>query len=72
MTEPTTKDVQEMAREVFGRDLSAEDAAAYGPRLPRVAWTKRLIRDWAGRLGGVEPATVYRVPASDKAADDRD
>lgn len=71
MSDPTSKELQAMAREVFGREVSAAEAEAYRARLPALARTKALLRDWAPHLAGTEPATVYRVANPDETADER-
>ena len=70
MTEPTTEELRKMARDVFGRELSAAEAEFYRTRLPRLARSKTLLREWSARLAGTEPATVYRLPDPDAASHD--
>lgn len=65
MREPTTEELQAMGREVFGRALSGAEAEAFRMRLPYLARTKALLREWAPRLGDCGPATVFRVPEPD-------
>jgi hypothetical protein len=66
MPDPTASDLQRLAREVFGRDLSPEDAWAYRERLPAMARAVRVLEAWEERLAGVEPAAVHRVPADEE------
>lgn len=65
MADPTTAELQEMARRVLGREVSAAEAEAHRMRLPYLARTRAMLRDWARRIGECEPATVYRVPEPD-------
>ena len=54
-------ELQRMAREVFGRELSAAEAEAYRGRLPTMAENVRRLRRWEQRLRDAEPAQVQRV-----------
>lgn len=59
---PTTKELQEMAREAFGCRLDEEEVERYRRRLPGMVMAARLLKAWEPRLAGVEPAAVRRVP----------
>jgi hypothetical protein len=61
MSRPSLDDLKQMAREVFGRELSDAQADAYRGRLPTMAKNIRLLRDWERRLGTIDPALVQRV-----------
>ena len=61
MSRPSLDDLKQMAREVFGRELSDAQADAYRGRLPTMAKNVRLLRDWERRLGAIDPALVQRV-----------
>jgi hypothetical protein len=61
MSRPSLDDLKQMAREVFGRELSDAQADAYRGRLPTMAKNVRLLRDWERRLGTIDPALVQRV-----------
>jgi hypothetical protein len=61
MSRPSLDDLKQMAREMFGRELSDAQADAYCGRLPTMAKNVRLLRDWERRLGTVDPALVQRV-----------
>jgi hypothetical protein len=65
MAEPTTAELQAMARRILGREVSPAEAEAHRMRLPYLARTRAMLRDWTRRIGDCEPATVYRVPESD-------
>jgi hypothetical protein len=61
MSRPSLDDLKRMARETFGRELSDAQAEAYRGRLPTMARNVRLLRDWEGRLGTIDPAQVQRL-----------
>ena len=61
MAGPSIAELQQMAREVFGRELSAAEADAYRGRLPTMAQNVRRLRQWEPRLRAAEPAQVQRV-----------
>ena len=69
MAEPTVEELQRIARETFGRELSPEQAESYRGRLPTMDRAVRTLRAWAGRLWNVEPAPVYRVPVEGEDGD---
>jgi len=61
MPEPSVAELQQMARESFGRELSEAEALAYRGRLPTMAQNVRRLRQWEERLRAAEPAQVQRV-----------
>jgi len=61
MADPSVAELQQMARESFGRELSEAEALAYRGRLPTMARNVRRLRQWEERLRDVEPAQVQRV-----------
>jgi hypothetical protein len=61
MPRPSLDDLKRMAREAFGRELSETQVEGYRGRLPTMARNVRLLRDWAQRLGTIDPALVQRV-----------
>jgi predicted Zn-dependent peptidase len=65
MAEPSIAELQQMARESFGRELSEAQAASYRGRLPTMAQNVRRLRQWEERLRAVEPAQVQRVLEDD-------
>ncbi len=60
----STSELQQLAREILGHDVSAEQAEAYRARLPTMARVVRTLRKWEPQLREVEPAAVYRVLAN--------
>jgi len=61
MPEPSVAELQQMARESFGRELSEAEALAYRGRLPTMGQNVRRLRQWEERLRAAEPAQVQRV-----------
>jgi hypothetical protein len=61
MAEPSVAELQQMARESFGRELSEAEALAYRGRLPTMAQNVRRLRQWEEHLRAAEPAQVQRV-----------
>lgn len=61
----STGELQQLAREVLGHDVSAEQAEAYRARLPTMARVARTLRKWEPQLREVEPAAIYCVLAND-------
>ena len=62
VSQPSIDDLQQIARDGFGRDLSAEQAERYRGRLPVMGQAARLIDEWAARLEETAPAAVHRTP----------
>ena len=62
MADPSVAELQEMARTVFGRELSEAQAEAYRGRLATMARIVRRIRDFEPRLRGAHPGQIMRVP----------
>jgi hypothetical protein len=63
MPAPSTAELQQLAREAFGRELSEADAEAYRVRLPTMAKNVAVLRQWERRLGDTAPAQVQLTPA---------
>jgi hypothetical protein len=61
MAGPSIAELQQMAREAFGRELTAAEAEAYRGRLPTMAQNVRRLRQLEARLHAAEPAQVQRV-----------
>jgi hypothetical protein len=61
MSKPTIEQLQKLARETFGRELTEAQVEAYRGRLPTMAENVRRIREWEPRLRAAEPALVQRV-----------
>ena len=62
MANPTVAELQEMARGVFGRELSAAQAEAYRGRLPTMARIVQRVRALEPRLRDAHPIQIARVP----------
>ena len=58
MPAPSTAELQQIARDAFGRELSAAEAEAYRARLPTMAKNLARLRAWEGQLGDTPPAQV--------------
>ena len=63
MPAPSTAELQQIAREAFGRELSEAQAEAYRARLPTMAKNVARLRAWEGQLGDTAPAQVQITPA---------
>lgn len=62
MSQPSVAELQRIARDVFGRDLTADQADRYRGRLPVMGQAAQLIQEWETRLGDTAPAAVHRTP----------
>ena len=62
MAKPTVAELQEMARSVFGRELSEAQAEAYRGRLPTMARIVQRVRAFEPRLRDAHPAQAMRLP----------
>ena len=62
MPQLSTAELQQMARETFGRELSPAQAEAYRSRLLFMVQAVRILQDWEARLRNSEPAAVHRTP----------
>ncbi|MGH6918957.1 MAG: hypothetical protein ACREJ0_14790 [Geminicoccaceae bacterium] len=62
MAKPSVVELQEMARAIFGRELSDTQAEAYRGRLPTMARIVRRLRELEPRLRDAHPAQAMRVP----------
>jgi hypothetical protein len=63
MPAPSTAELQRIAREAFGRELSADQAEAYRVRLPTMARNVARLREFERQLGDTAPAQVQITPA---------
>ena len=64
MAKPSVADLQEMARTVFGYELSGAQAEAYRGRLPTMARIVRRLRELEPRLRDAHPVQLMRLPES--------
>jgi hypothetical protein len=62
MANPTVAELQEMARTVFGRELSEAQAEAYRGRLPTMVRIVQRVRALEPRLRDAHPAEIMQVP----------
>jgi hypothetical protein len=62
MAKPSVAELQDMARTVFGRELSEAQAEAYRGRLPTMARIVQRVRELEPRLRAAHPAQIMRVP----------
>lgn len=63
-------ELQQMARDTFGRDLSEGEIEVYRTRLPAMVQAVTMLKEWESRLNDTVPATVYVTPVVD--TDDRE
>jgi hypothetical protein len=62
MTKPSIAEIQQIAREAFGRELSEAQAEAYRGRLPTMARIVERVRKLEAVLRDAHPAQIMRVP----------
>lgn len=62
MARPTVAELQEIARSVFGREITEAQAEAYGGRLPTMARIVKKIRELEPQLGRTDPIEVADIP----------
>ncbi len=65
MAKLTIPEIQRLAREVFGRRLTAAEVRAYGRGIETMADTVAVLESYLERMGDGEPATVHRVRTLD-------
>jgi hypothetical protein len=58
MPTPSIAELQRMAREAFGRELSEVEAEAYRIRLPTMAGNVARLQAWERQLEDTAPAQV--------------
>jgi hypothetical protein len=61
MSGPSIGELQQMARETFGRELTDAQAEAYRGRLPTMVQNVVRLQQWARRLGDTAPSQVQRM-----------
>jgi len=71
MKDPTTAELQAMARDSFGRTITEAEAESYRPRLPVLVRNVAILREWEGRLREWEPAAVFGFMARRDGGADR-
>jgi hypothetical protein len=62
MEQATTAALQQMAREVFGRELSLQEIEAYRGRLSIMVDAIRILQAWEPQLRDTAPAAVHSTP----------
>ena len=61
MAQLAIPEIQRLAREVFGRRLSAAEVRAYGRGIEAMADTVALLERYLERVGDAAPALVHRI-----------
>lgn len=72
MKRPSITELQQMARDTFGRELSEAQAEAYRGRLVTMVRAATLLREWEGQLRDSEPAVVHRTAVLEEKKDGGD
>lgn len=62
MPTPSVAEIQQIARETFGRELSGAQAEAYRGRLPTMARIVERVRKLEPMLRNAHPVQIMRVP----------
>lgn len=62
MSRLSIAELQKMARDTFGRDLSAGEIEVYRTRLPAMVQAVTMLKEWEPRLRDTVPATVHVIP----------
>ena len=62
MEQPTTAALQQIARDVFGRELRLEEIEAYRGRLSIMVDAIRILQVWEPQLRDTAPAAVHSTP----------
>lgn len=70
MSRLSIAELQKMARDTFGRDLSEGEIEVYRTRLPAMVQAVTMLEQWESRLKDTVPATVHLLPVID--TDDRE
>ena len=65
MSRFSTAELQKMARDTFGRDLSEGEIEVYRTRLPAMVQAVTMLEEWESRLRDTVPATVHVTPVVD-------
>ncbi len=70
MSRLSIAELQKMARDAFGRNLSEGEIEVYRTRLPAMVQAVTMLKEWESRLNDTVPATVHVIPVVD--TDDRE
>ena len=70
MSRLSITELQKMARETFGRDLSEGEIEVYRTRLPAMVQAVTMLEEWESRLKDTVPVTVHVTLVVD--TDDRE
>ena len=62
MEQPTTAALQQIARDVFGRELNLDEIEAYRGRLSVMVDAIRILQAWEPQLRDIAPAGVHSTP----------
>ncbi|TDJ61951.1 MAG: hypothetical protein E2O37_11790 [Proteobacteria bacterium] len=62
MSRLSIAELQKMARDTFGRDLSEGEIEVYRTRLPAMVQAVTMLEEWEARLNDTVPATVHVIP----------
>jgi hypothetical protein len=60
--QPTTAALQQIARDVFGRELNLDEIETYRGRLSVMVDAIRLLQAWEPQLRDTAPAAVHSTP----------
>jgi hypothetical protein len=60
--QPTTAALQQIACDVFGRELSLDEIEAYRGRLSVMVDAIRILQSWEPQLRDTAPAAVHSTP----------
>ncbi len=70
MSRLSIAELQKMARDAFGRNLSEGEIEVYRTRLPAMVQAVTMLKEWESRLNDTVPATVPVIPVV--GTDDRE
>ncbi|MDH3670684.1 MAG: hypothetical protein OES46_05900 [Gammaproteobacteria bacterium] len=62
MSRLSISELQEMAHQTFGRNLSEGEIEVYRTRLPAMVQTVTMLEEWESRLEDTVPAIVHVTP----------
>lgn len=65
MNQPSIAELQQIARDTFGRELNTTQVKAYRGRLPVMVRAVQILQEWESRLRDTEPAAVHRAPVGE-------